>query len=333
MNRKNCYVCAEELDRDRALCAKCSKANSRQRRSAVLARLSALSASHSDSAALRERLDSAASPLCTAVEPSTALRAQCERAAARVAELRAAIASLRAQTDAARRTSRQRREFLALRRAALDKSVASLDVTRVRISAMLAAARGASKATLAKEQEGLAAWRRSAVAELVSFLPIGPSPRAPGSESVVVNVRLPNSGNYKELSPAVLTAALGHAATIVRLISRYTGVPLPFVFRSGPRPSIRRASEEAQYPLYFERTLEEDVPPGVALLNEAVVALCIANGVGPHDTNYPAPANQVAQQLPYYAAPTVLEFAPADIRRTAPNLLRLLRSLLVWKQS
>lgn len=62
------------------------------------------------------------------------------------------------------------------------------------------------------------------MAELLSFFPINPSPTASETETIIMNVTMPNNGQYESYRPDALSAALGYVAHVVHLLSGYLGV-------------------------------------------------------------------------------------------------------------
>ena len=70
----------------------------------------------------------------------------------------------------------------------------------------------------------LARTRRALVSELLSFFPINPSPTATETETVIMNVTMPNNGVYNYYRPDALSTALGYVAHVVFIIACYLGV-------------------------------------------------------------------------------------------------------------
>lgn len=70
----------------------------------------------------------------------------------------------------------------------------------------------------------LAQKRRTLISELLSFFPINPSPTASETETVILNVTMPNNGEYSYYRPDALSAALGYVAHITYLVAAYLGV-------------------------------------------------------------------------------------------------------------
>jgi hypothetical protein len=73
-------------------------------------------------------------------------------------------------------------------------------------------------------KQKLAQVRRALVSELLSFFPINPSPTASETETIILNVTMPNSGEYSYYRPDALSAALGYVAHVVYLVACYLGV-------------------------------------------------------------------------------------------------------------
>jgi len=172
-----------------------------------------------------------------------------------------------------------KKQNLQARRRALDKARKDLTTIKHRFQELSLPKHNEHLSSLQEQcTSELVTHRRTLIAELLSFLPMNPSPTSE-KDSIIINIILPNSGVYSSYPPATLSAALGYIAHHVQLVSSYLQVVLPYhLVYAGARSVIHTNDDPPRlYPLYGART--SDMEGGLALLNRNIVYLCASQGI------------------------------------------------------
>ncbi|ELR19484.1 UV radiation resistance associated protein [Acanthamoeba castellanii str. Neff] len=120
--------------------------------------------------------------------------------------------------------------------------------------------------------------KKELVFELLTILPILP---VNDQQCRVINIVLPNNGDYASVPRGVLAAALGYVVHIVKMIAGYLGVVLPFRMESrGSQSIIYKEGSSTKYPLYLQSN-ERELWTAVTALNINVAYLCASQGFLP----------------------------------------------------
>lgn len=126
--------------------------------------------------------------------------------------------------------------------------------------------------------------RKERIFELLSILPVLP---VNDQQCRIINIVLPNNGDYSVVESHVLAAALGYIVHIVRLIASYLGVVLPFRMESrGSQSYIYREGSATKYPLFLESN-ECELWLAITALHINVAYLCATQGFLPNKTQIP----------------------------------------------
>ena len=204
-------------------------------------------------------------------------------------------------------TAEQRR-VLAMRRRR-DEIKASIQSRREKMQAgrekgVLIASELPTRKELCKEteeaieatEEGIAGQRRRICEDLLKIYPIDPLP----GKSLAFTIRgllLPNS-HFDDVNQDVTSAALGHAAQVVTMLSPYFSVILPYpVTPRGSTSTIddplamghNNANNPRTYPLYMKGVVRYRFEYGVFLLNKNIEILSNALGIRPLDIRQTLP--------------------------------------------
>ena len=145
-------------------------------------------------------------------------------------------------------------------------------------------------------EEGVAGQRRRICEDLLKIYPIDPLP----GKSLAFTIRgllLPNS-HFDDANQDVTSAALGHAAQLVSMLSPYFSVILPYpITPHGSTSTIddplamghNNANNPRTYPLYMKGVVRYRFEYGVFLLNKNIEILSNALGIRPLDIRQTLP--------------------------------------------
>ncbi|KAF2628322.1 hypothetical protein BU25DRAFT_365918 [Macroventuria anomochaeta] len=145
-------------------------------------------------------------------------------------------------------------------------------------------------------EEAIAGQRRRICEDLLKIYPIDPLP----GKSLAFTIRgllLPNS-HFDDANQDVTSAALGHAAQAVALLSPYFSVILPYpISPHGSTSTIEdplamghnNANNPRTYPLYMKGVVRYRFEYGVFLLNKNIEILSNALGIRPLDIRQTLP--------------------------------------------
>jgi hypothetical protein len=145
-------------------------------------------------------------------------------------------------------------------------------------------------------EEGIAGQRRRICEDLLNIYPIDALP----GKSLAFTIRglmLPNS-HFDDANQDVTSAALGHAAQVVTMLSPYFSVVLPYpISPHGSTSTIEdplamghnNANNPRTYPLYMKGVVRYRFEYGVFLLNKNIEILSNALGIRPLDMRQTLP--------------------------------------------
>ena len=204
-------------------------------------------------------------------------------------------------------TAEQRRVLVMRRRR--DELKASIQSRREKMQAgrekgVLIASELPTRKELCKEteeaietaEEAIAGQRRRICEDVLSIYPIDPLP----GKSLAFTIRgllLPNS-HFDDANQDVTSAALGHVAQVVSMLSPYFSVILPYPISShGSTSTIEdplamsqsNANNPRTYPLYMKGVVRYRFEYGVFLLNKNIEILSNALGIRPLDIRQTLP--------------------------------------------
>jgi len=137
---------------------------------------------------------------------------------------------------------------------------------------------------LALVRSQTASKRKELIFELLTILPILP---VNDQQCRVINIVLPNSGDYSGVPRLVLAAALGYVVHIVDMIAGYLGIVLPFQMESrGSQSLIYKEGSSTKYPLYSQNN-ERELRAAITALNINIAYLCASQGFQPSKHQVP----------------------------------------------
>lgn len=153
-----------------------------------------------------------------------------------------------------------------------------------------------TKALLEKTNEDITGQRRRVCEDLLRIFPIEPVPGKPLTFTIR-GLLLPNSV-FEDVQEDVTSAALGHVAQIVSLLSPYLSVILPYpISLQGSTSTIddplalsqNQQVHQRTYPLYMKNVVRYRFEYGVFLLNKNIEILSNSIGLRPVDIRHTLP--------------------------------------------
>lgn len=270
----------------------------------ALMRLQTLESCLADAFQTRDRLISEINYLLTSDKTSSRFSVPTELTVARDS-----LATTKRAVDAAQRNLKSSRAAIAssrfaleTRREAMSSGTDSSDHARSYLQSA-SQSLDACRSTHQTTQTDITGQRRRIVSDLQSIFPIEPLPNfADGTVFAIRGCALPASSDFSNINAyarptdAEVSAALGHAAQLVRLLSLYLFIPLPYPI--SPRSSlsiitdpisIMPKQEFRNYPLYTGHhvgaaaSVLSRFEYAVYLLNKNIEILMQRSGTRPMD--------------------------------------------------
>lgn len=119
--------------------------------------------------------------------------------------------------------------------------------------------------------------RREQIVELLSIFPLIPFS---DTETIVINLRLPNNGKYSHIPTVVRGTALGYIVQIVNLISYILRIPVPFRMTFfGSLSYVTTWDGSSQFMLTHSNKTSDENNMARKMLNTNVTILCFSQGV------------------------------------------------------
>lgn len=153
-----------------------------------------------------------------------------------------------------------------------------------------------TKALLEKTGEDITGQRRRVCEDVLRIFPIEPVPGKPLTFTIR-GLLLPNSV-FEDVQEDVTSAALGHVAQVVSLLSPYLSVVLPYPMSlQGSTSTIddplalsqNQQPHQRTYPLYMKNVVRYRFEYGVFLLNKNIEILSNSLGLRPVDMRHTLP--------------------------------------------
>jgi len=140
-----------------------------------------------------------------------------------------------------------------------------------------------SKTALASTREAISAQQKRLVAALMEIYPIMPHPSGEPLTFTIRSLHLP-SASHEDYDDATVSAALGHVAQVIYLLSYYLSVPLRYPVKAmGSRSFVRDDISVIQgartFPLWMKGTVYYRFEYAVFLINKDVQQLMCKVGL------------------------------------------------------
>jgi len=124
--------------------------------------------------------------------------------------------------------------------------------------------------------ESLAICRRELIEKLLLILAIYPKSE---TQTFIVNIPLPNDGNYSNVDATKVAAALGHVLHLVQLMATYLSVSLPYEMTFRSSNSVLWKKESVVSKEFTLSPYSRDFPTALHMLNANIIALCYSQGL------------------------------------------------------
>jgi hypothetical protein len=127
--------------------------------------------------------------------------------------------------------------------------------------------------------------RKELTLELFTLFPVLPLNE---SQCRIVNIMLPNNGDYSTIQPIALASGLGYIVHIVKILAIYLDVSLPFCMDScGSNSTIYSKYNGKRYPLFRRAGEEREFGMAIRALLINIAFLCSSQGLVLTKAQYP----------------------------------------------
>ncbi|KAI5843672.1 UV radiation resistance protein and autophagy-related subunit 14-domain-containing protein, partial [Tricharina praecox] len=199
-----------------------------------------------------------------------------EQAAEHKSTVLKAVASERKRLETSKRKLQDLTSSLANRRAAMESGRETQQVGERYLDDNQTTLER-SKIALSSTREAISAQQKRIVAILMEIYPIAPHPSGEALSFTIRSLHLPST-NHEDHDEATISAALGHVAHLVYLLSYYLGTPLrypvkPMGSRSFVRDDISVIQGARTFPLWIKGAIYYRFEYAVFLINKDVQQL------------------------------------------------------------
>ncbi|KAF8249531.1 hypothetical protein K440DRAFT_581778 [Wilcoxina mikolae CBS 423.85] len=242
----------------------------------ALMKLNNLSDCIQDAESTTSHLTSQISALITQESTALTLPRAVDQAREHASTVRKAVTTERRRLESSQRRLQELTNSLTNRRAAMRKGREAQAVgERYLLDNQSSLTR--CKTALSSTREAISAQQKRIVAVLMEIYPIMPHPSGESLAFTIRSLHLPSS-SYEDYDDATVSAALGHVAQLIYLLSYYLGTPLRYpVKATGSRSFVRDDISVIQgartFPLWMKGTVYYRFEYAVFLVNKDVQQL------------------------------------------------------------